>query len=484
MKKVTEIVKNKPLAPFLYAVFFFMHTALNYLHWLYNWKPVYYLSATLLVILLLYKLSNYFFKHSSKAVLFSLAVIWFVFYYKFFINTISSYSGIHLNTSYALILISALLVAAVYIIKRVSDIFALRLNYFFNVLFITFIAVDAVMILDAHQKRTYSYTYDSLPETNVTSIPKDSLPDIYFIIFDEYASSRALQNYFDCDNSRFDTFLKQKGFYISMYSNCAYVQTAMSIASTLQMNYAKQYMPNKLTDVYYAAYKSMQQNNVFDLLEKSGYQIHNHSIFDFKNYPTTSETIFEQASFLMFFDRTLVKQFLKLYLYFFNSERKTYAQDMIKQVASPPASLQPSFYYIHTLVPHYPFVYHADGTIKSPFLYLRQHSTESISAYCEQVQYLNTIIMKMVTVIQQNNPNAIIILQGDHGLRLPYALKWKNELKYKAEKAMMQNLNAIYFPTKKYDMLYDSISPINTFRVVANTYWGQNFPLIKDSICY
>jgi hypothetical protein len=42
-------------------------------------------------------------------------------------------------------------------------------------------------------------------------------------------------------------------------------------------------------------------------------------------------------------------------------------------------------------------------------------------------------------------------------------------------------LNAIYFPNGDYSALYETITPVNTFRVVFNQYFGQDVPLLPDS---
>jgi hypothetical protein len=44
----------------------------------------------------------------------------------------------------------------------------------------------------------------------------------------------------------------------------------------------------------------------------------------------------------------------------------------------------------------------------------------------------------------------------------------------------MRILNAIYMPRKNYDILYDSITPVNTFRVIFNSYFSQNYELLDD----
>ena len=44
----------------------------------------------------------------------------------------------------------------------------------------------------------------------------------------------------------------------------------------------------------------------------------------------------------------------------------------------------------------------------------------------------------------------------------------------------MSILNAYYFPGKKYQSLYSRISPVNSFRVILNDYFGAALPLLPD----
>jgi hypothetical protein len=44
----------------------------------------------------------------------------------------------------------------------------------------------------------------------------------------------------------------------------------------------------------------------------------------------------------------------------------------------------------------------------------------------------------------------------------------------------MTILNAYYFPDSRYDDLYQRISPVNSFRVVLNTFFGASLELLPD----
>ena len=44
----------------------------------------------------------------------------------------------------------------------------------------------------------------------------------------------------------------------------------------------------------------------------------------------------------------------------------------------------------------------------------------------------------------------------------------------------MSILNAYYFSDQKYDKLYPEITPVNTFRVIFDQYFGADLPLLED----
>ena len=46
-------------------------------------------------------------------------------------------------------------------------------------------------------------------------------------------------------------------------------------------------------------------------------------------------------------------------------------------------------------------------------------------------------------------------------------------------KQRFSNFNAIYLPNGK-DLLYDNITPINTFRIVFNSNFNSSFELVDD----
>jgi hypothetical protein len=66
----------------------------------------------------------------------------------------------------------------------------------------------------------------------------------------------------------------------------------------------------------------------------------------------------------------------------------------------------------------------------------------------------------------------VIIIMGDHGATgIP---------KIETPQWRMSILNAYYVNDQAKKDLYDAITPVNSFRVVLNNYFGTTYPLLED----
>jgi hypothetical protein len=93
-----------------------------------------------------------------------------------------------------------------------------------------------------------------------------------------------------------------------------------------------------------------------------------------------------------------------------------------------------------------------------------------------QVQYVNQLLIDLIDDIQQHNPRpAIILVTGDHGSR-----EFIN--KPGGIDEMHTTTTAFYFPNRRYETLYDSISSVNLFRAVLNNALDQSLPYLPDQM--
>ncbi|HJQ15170.1 MAG TPA: hypothetical protein VJ830_10515, partial [Anaerolineales bacterium] len=131
------------------------------------------------------------------------------------------------------------------------------------------------------------------------------------------------------------------------------------------------------------------------------------------------------------------------------------------------------FVYVHMLIPHRPNIFLPDGSMNLNTDYYKKGVGEGVTREYDTEGYLNN--MKFINsrlpgilreIIQNSQIPPIIILQGDHGYQLP-------DIRFDI-------LNAYFFPDRNYAALFPEITPVNSFRVVLNTYFDEEYTLLKD----
>jgi len=135
----------------------------------------------------------------------------------------------------------------------------------------------------------------------------------------------------------------------------------------------------------------------------------------------------------------------------------------LDQLGKLPAMAGPKFVFAHIVSPHKPLVFGPHGEIVS-------QKVDDITGYRDQVTYLNSRLIPLLgKIISNSSAPPIIILQGDHG-----GLDTSVEDR-------MAILNAYYLPEAGGWLLYENISPVNTFRLVFNHYFGGTYDLLPDT---
>lgn len=315
-------------------------------------------------------------------------------------------------------------------------------------------------------------------------------PDVVYVILDRYASDRILREVYDYDNSAFGDALRERGFYVATDSVANYPRTAHSIASSFNMTYlddvARAVGPAS-TD-WTPLYGMMEDYAVWHFLKGQGYDfVHIGSWFT----PTWSNRNADRNvnfGHLVEFPRQLYKNSL----FFPIGKRLNLYDDRVEQWGRVPYELErlkevggqstPTFVFAHILVPHRPYVFDQDGR------YLSREEADHRPLklnYVNQVKYINGQVLKVLDVLLARPNPPVILIQADEG---PFPTRFqKNVRKFDWTQATqaelrekMEILNTFYLPGVKNPPLYPSISPVNSFRVVFNTYFGTNLPLLPD----
>lgn len=329
-----------------------------------------------------------------------------------------------------------------------------------------------------------------------------NLPDIYYIILDGHGRSDVVNEMFGYDNSEFIGNLQERGFYVADQSRSNYIQTMLSISSSLNFNYlnlegisAESTDRAPLSDL-------IADSELRRFLEEQGYQTVTFST----GYNTTTITNadvvipYHPDKFFNDFEELLMTTSLvsalgedaqrQIFVDPFKCDiRRGYTLNIYENLKKIPDLSGAKFVFAHILSPHPPFIFDANGNPVerggcrvNDGEYFIGTRADYLLGYPEQLAYTDKMIQEVVDVIlAKSKTPPVIILQGDHGSGI--LLNWDSEKKTcKRERTSI--LNAYYIPDERYAQLYEAITPVNSFRVVLNAVFDLRLPLLEDRSYY
>lgn len=322
------------------------------------------------------------------------------------------------------------------------------------------------------------------------------LPDIFYFILDGYGREDTLSEIFNYSNQEFIMELQDRGFYVTEQSNANFVQTALSIASSLNMDYLDDLHEFSEDSKNRLILKSMiSDSQIREILNLYNYElitfntgynltkIENADIYYDKylrlNY---IEEVTLSNSVLLLLDN-YSKNILPLATHETHRNRIRFALDQIQEI---PKIDGPTFTIAHLMIPHPPFVFDKTGSPVSPDWSYSIHDanlfpgtrSDYISGYINKIEYINSRLLPLIdTLINDSDSPPIIIIQGDHGSRM--LLEWESD-EGNCFREAGSIFNAYFLPGNNYSSLYPTISPVNSFRMVLNEYFSQNLPYLED----
>lgn len=327
------------------------------------------------------------------------------------------------------------------------------------------------------------------------------LPDVYYLILDEYARNDALIEYHNFSNHELTEFLEKKGFHIAKNSFANYPMSVQSIPAIMNMDYinfladeigteVRNYKP--LNGKNYGLYPN---NMVIKNFKEMDYKIITFNTFALHLHenPLADKTFCHRDKFLL--DNRLADVLARTSIFGYYIER--WAEGELRQATlcafenfgnAGNVFDEPVFVWAHVMLPHPPWIFGPNGeeiTPGKPLLItdnpeFRDSGWEPKRQYIQQVQFANKKTIEVVENILENNRNAIIIIQGDHGTA--WETNWMEPSKEDAWQRL-RNFDAIYFPDKdKRDLLLDDRTLVNTFRTVFNAYYESNYELLEDKM--
>ena len=350
-----------------------------------------------------------------------------------------------------------------------------------------------VLIVSAVTQIAWPRSQASIRDLGMTDLQEDArvadmrldtslLPDIFYLILDRYANEKALAAEFNFDNSEFLGFLRAQGFYIADDSRCNYPQTLMSLASSLNMDYIDRVRGEKDFGQRYV-YHILKDSRVRRVLQSLGYTyFHQGSWWEGTSYnPFADRNLvgsgidrFWGDFFQKFVGMTALQPFARAL--FIQPRKRARILQQFAQLERIPAAKGPRFVFTHILATHAPYVFGPNGEDS------HDPGQSKNFTYIDQVRYTNILLMRTVSaLVKSASRPVVIILQSDEGPG-PSSNIARRETRMRAWKKSVREpiLNAMAFPGVDTRVLYPSISPVNTFRVLFNLYFGAHYPLLPD----
>lgn len=309
-------------------------------------------------------------------------------------------------------------------------------------------------------------------------------PDIYYIILDSYGRADVLQD-IGYDNSEFLSALRQRGFYVADCSQANYPYTRYSLTSSLNYNYLEAIGATN----YNKLIRLLNHSAVRSFLEARGYQTVAFSTGnawdewrDAAFFMDISSPVTELSDFeWLVIDGTLLRAWSD-YKHQNNTNapvdtktgelRRKRTMNVFSNLVKLPEWDGDLFVFAHINAPHQPYLFGPDGEFID-FNANNASEKELAEAYVGQLRFVNRETLRVVdSILAKSKTPPIIIIQGDHGPQEEISLGYARR---------MPILNAYYLPgINSEQILYPSISPVNTYRVILNTYFEQNLPMLED----
>ncbi len=356
-------------------------------------------------------------------------------------------------------------------------------------------ARDRAASVPGHASASAVSATRATPRATTAPVATANQRDVYFIILDRYANQQTLAENYDHDNSYFIDGLRERGFYVASKSRGPYPKTPHSIQTTLNMNYVD--LPKESRD-WQLVYDKLKNPRSAQFLKSKGYKYvlmgsGYHSlrsdpaadiniVYDPKSGPAVTE--FSQV----LYDSTVLSAIAKRLRFdaldprWQAFERAQFQYEEIPRVAKMP---EPTFMFAHILITHPPYVVRGDCSFK-PESELNEETIDE--AYVDTVECEGRKTLELIDELQNVPPDEqpIIVIQGDEG---PGPVGWNPSTKAhydwttSPQQVMLEKFrifNSYYLPGLDAPGLYQNISPVNSFRLIFNKYFGADLPLLPD----
>jgi len=366
-------------------------------------------------------------------------------------------------------------------------------------------------------------------------------PDVYWLYMDGMMSFDTVYKYFGDSQDEFKIELNKRGFVINEGAELHTGYTQASAAALLSPTFYDSYLNMRLSEVLHLL-KNERANEIHKRLETDGIRLYRdiapryelfkafmskgysnaittltqgtyQPIDSFYSYDDdlhiliqgtreTSDRLIEIENTMFFLTTVTSLSAIRGWVSaFFNSVQNRslqplpdyedevdsltkhtlgleYERDLYRRVLDTQTIDSPKLVYIANYITHAPFIVISveaegkDNTFVDPrnvdLLYLLHH------------EYATQVILNTIDMILERNPDAVIVIQADHGVHSIATQPYMLRMGYSVSEILEMNysvMSAVRMPPQ-YGELEEPLDPLNISRLLVNRFVGDNYEML------
>lgn len=288
--------------------------------------------------------------------------------------------------------------------------------------------------------------------------------NIYYFLLDEAAPFNVMETVYNSDMSEFRDFFLDNHFIVSENSYNEERTTGVVLTNLLNLKYiANQSMSDEQLG------ELRKDASLFHVLEESEYSLYgvgDTAWLSIESLTANKEIAAKSIDGKSFEQMVMDTTFLYPFFDKNYSEEQELIFNTFEYFYEDIYDTNSEFKFAYIQCPHVPFLFDENGKPNAESNYL---NWEDKQYYLGQYKFMLKKVQDVVARIIEQDPNSIIIVASDHGVR------GLEEVSIEKQKNI---LNAVYFKGEKIEELRD-LSSVNTLRGILSKQLNIELPLVE-----
>jgi hypothetical protein len=305
-------------------------------------------------------------------------------------------------------------------------------------------------------------------------------PNVYYVILDSYPGSRGLRLSAGFDDSAFMARMAARGFVDRSTERSNYLMTAQTLGAIFALDYAQTEDPRRAGNprlLYPRLFESAARPALVARARAAGYASwFSPSVWD--ECPRRSFNCLGETAFMRF-DRMAQAFFAPtpfgrplLYLL---GRRHNALDTIVRDLPALTSSARPIFVFGHHNLPHPPFLFDRNCRPYADRNDVREGwGPDAHPAFLDALNCVNLQAEQFVEAVVRADPDALIVLQGDHGSA--FSLDWELPISSWSAASVAERasyLNLVRAPAPCARWLDRPLGQVNTARFVIACIEGK-----------